>query len=141
MDSVEEISLDNSSRHSIAEIAVVDAQPSKNIFKKIYEAFKECIEEYFSLSSIAGLPHLRSFGISHRIFWLLMLTVSLTACYFTYLKLYKARKIVILHEPDTVSTSVTPFPAVTVCTIVKADHRKFNYAESSYNQLNLTSNE
>lgn len=134
-----EITIENSDGKSISEFP--DGKNSKNIVAKSFDTFKNCVKEYFAVSSINGLRHLTTFGIFHRVFWSTMLVASITTCYFTNVKLFGSRKILILNEQNTVPTSNIPFPAVTICTTVKADHRKFNYKEVTQRNSNLSKKE
>lgn len=116
-------------QNSIPEIEVVDVHLFQNSFTKFFYILKKSFLEYCSVSSIGGFARLISHGVLSRIFWVILLTASMICCYFTIMGLLGDREIIILHEDNTISTSEIPFPAVTVCTTVKADHRKFNYQE------------
>lgn len=118
-----------------------DANCSSNNFLKICCNVKNGIIEYCSVSSIGGFNHLASHGAFHRICWFVLLVVSMTACYFTIASLFGSREMFILNKENTIFTSDIPFPAVTVCTTVKADHRKFNYAKIKGKVYNLTKEE
>lgn len=112
---------------SIPELEVVEVNHFNNIFRKFLYSLKKSIVEFCSVSSISGLSYLTSHGLIGRIVWFILLFASVIGCYFTIIWLLGAREILILNEENTMSTSQIPFPAVTVCTTVKADHRKFNY--------------
>lgn len=123
------------------QLAEADANRASNKCIKIFCNVKNSIIEYCSVSSIDGFNHLASHGAFHRICWFVLLVVSMTACYFTTASLFGAREILILHKENTIFTSDIPFPAVTVCTTVKADHRIFNYTEMIHKLNNLTKEE
>lgn len=112
---------------SIPELEVVEVHHFKNIFSKFFFILKKSIVEYCSVSSIGGFSYLTSYGLFHRSFWIILLLALVIGCHFTIVWLLGAREILILNEGNTISTSEIPFPAVTVCTTAKADHRKFNY--------------
>lgn len=111
----------------IPEVEVVEVHHFKKRSEKICFILKKSFLEYCSVSSIGGFVHLSSHGALHRAFWFTLLVLSVIGCYFTIMSLLGIREILILNEDNTVSTSLIPFPAVTVCTTIKADHRRFNY--------------
>lgn len=134
-------SIENYFKDSIPQLEVVDADHSENIFIRLFHSLKTSIVEYCSISSVGVLSHLTSHGTFRRILWLILVVSSLIGCYFTNVSILGTHELLILNEDNTMSTSDIPFPAVTVCTTVKADHRKFNYDES-YNRLeNFTQDE
>lgn len=136
MQTPEIFSIDNA-HNSISELEVVEVPHFQNNFTKFLFNLKNYFLEYCSVSSIGGLIHLNLFGNLHRIFWCILLLVAVVSCYFTNVLLLGAREVLILNEDNTMSTSEIPFPAVTVCTTVKVDHRIFNkeYANIRFHDL------
>jgi amiloride-sensitive sodium channel len=70
--------------------------------------------------------------ISCRCFWLFVLFTSLAACIFLIVIVHR----IFLHTPVIVSFSTkespifeVPFPAVTICSQVKASEKEFNFAK------------
>lgn len=114
---------------SIPEIEVVEFQDSKKNSNKFISNLKKSILEYCSVSSINCFIHLNSHGVLSRILWFILLVLSMIGGYFTIVSLLGVRESLILHEDNTISTSDIPFPAITVCSTAKADHRKVNYRE------------
>lgn len=119
MQTPEIFSIDNA-QNSISELEVIEVHDFRNNFTKFLFNLKNYILDYCSVSSIGGLIHLNLFGNLHRIFWCFLLFVALVSCYFTNVLLLGAREVLILNEDNTISISEIPFPAVTVCTMVKA---------------------
>lgn len=124
-------------RKSIPEIEVVDM----NSTKKFSQRLKSSILTYFSMSSISSLYHLTIHGKFHRLLWLVLIVISMVSCYFVTTSIYEAREVIILNERNAKSTYDIPFPAVTVCTTVKADHRKINYHETNMKVQRFEANE
>lgn len=121
--------LQRTSKGSIPEIKVtlVDSSTFHDNLNKI----KGSIWNYFSMSTMHGLFHLTIHGICHRICWFILFVFSLISCYFVTTNILKAREVIVLSEKSMKSTFDIPFPAITVCTTIKADHRKFKYFESN----------
>uniref|UniRef100_A0A336LY76 CSON008076 protein n=1 Tax=Culicoides sonorensis TaxID=179676 RepID=A0A336LY76_CULSO len=120
------------SKDSIPEIPVLDKNQGYSIYlcKQVFDRLKSTIFEYCSIGCMDGLFYLTVHGILNRILWFILFILSLIGCYFVTASLFDAREIITLNEQSTVSTYDIPFPAVTVCTTIKADHRFVNYPEA-----------
>lgn len=127
----QEIFFIENTHDSIPEIQVIEFQNSKKHSNKFISNLKKCMLEYCSVSSINCFIHLNSHGVLSRIIWFILLVLSMIGGYFTIVSLLGVREHLILHEDNTISTSDIPFPAITVCSTAKADHRKINYREMS----------
>lgn len=132
----QEIFTIRNTQNSIPEMEVVEVHHFKNSFEKNFYILKKSVVEYCSVSTIDGFFHLSSRRMLSRTFWFILLVLSMIACYFTIVSLLGIREILILHEDNTMSTSEIPFPAVTICTTVKADYRKFNNYYKIHPNLN-----
>lgn len=116
--------------NSIPEIEVVDANVSQNAFKKLFDKLKSFLINYFSISTIGGLYYLTVHGMFHRIIWFSVIVASLYVYFFVTVGLLKSPEILTTHEMYMRSISEIPFPAVTVCSTVKVDHRRYNHRQA-----------
>ncbi|XP_063708006.1 pickpocket protein 28-like [Culicoides brevitarsis] len=109
--------------NDIPEIPVVEVHHSS--FSRISADVKDCLCEYCKQNSIFDLFRIKN--RIQRILWIFIIFLLVIACYLMNVKLFQERHIFIVNEEEKLSTYDIPFPAVTVCTDVKADHRKFKF--------------
>lgn len=114
----------------IPELKEIEIQSAKKMYKYFCKKFKRFILGYFSITSMDGLYHLTTNGIFHRLFWLFLFVTSMISCYFVTVNLFKTRELLVLNEKSVKSTFHIPFPAITVCSTVTADHRIINYEKT-----------
>lgn len=118
---------------SIPEIPVVDSAQPKLLqvilrnHNKAFSAIKDTFVEFCITSGVDCIRYLSVHGLFRGILWLFLFIVAFFACYFHINLLLSTREIVIVNEKSQISTLHIPFPAVTICSAIKADHRVYNH--------------
>jgi amiloride-sensitive sodium channel len=80
-------------------------------------------------------PSLLNFKLNVRIFWVIILLLSLAGCiYMIYEVLYKYNNspVVVSFATEDTPLHEIPFPAITLCPEFKYTRQKFNFSEVYY---------
>ncbi|XP_068914209.1 pickpocket protein 28-like [Tenebrio molitor] len=120
---------------TVSKIKALRISASATISEKhFWPNLKTYVREFSDTIEIHGLRYLFEEGrsICERCFWLFVLFTSLAACIFLIVIVHR----IFLHTPVIVSFSTkespifeVPFPAVTICSQVKASEKEFNFAK------------
>ncbi|XP_074030573.1 sodium channel protein Nach-like [Leptinotarsa decemlineata] len=107
--------------------------------KRAYKGARKYFRDYCENSSIIGFKYLgekRSRG--ERILWFVIVLTAMALSVYYILEIYnkyEENPFIVNFATRESPISIIPFPAVTICPVVKATRKKFNFTEAVHNIL------
>nr|XP_023021890.1 pickpocket protein 28-like [Leptinotarsa decemlineata] len=107
--------------------------------KRAFKSARKYFRDYCENSSIIGFKYLgerRSRG--ERLLWFVIVVTAIALSVYYILEIYnkyEENPFIVNFATRESPISVIPFPAVTICPVVKASRKNFNFTEAVHNIL------